>query len=206
GPCTVGSRGAPWLGTVGGPMTEFDARTYWEERLSRHYTDEGVGFLGLAEAYNGWMYRVRRRVFSAEMRRLLPDRSAQRVLDVGSGTGFWIDCWHELGVPRVTGSDLTEVAVANLQARHPGDRFVRFDLGGQGDPFGDERFTVVTAIDVLYHVVDDRLYEQALANAFRLLEPGGYFVFTENFLHGDAVRIPHQASRSLSEIESTLTG
>ena len=184
----------------------FDPRGYWEDRLARHYTHEGVGFLGLAEAYNAWMYRVRRRVFTAEAGRLFADARGQRVLDIGSGTGFYIDRWHEVGVTRVTGSDLTDVAVANLRARHANDEFVRFDVGDEGHPFGDQRFTIVTAMDVLYHLVDDRRYAQALSNVFELLEPAGCFVFTENFVHGDAVRVPHQVSRSLHEIEQAATG
>ncbi len=47
-------------------MGTFDPRRYWEERLARHYTHEGVGYLGLAESYNAWRYRVRRRVFMKE--------------------------------------------------------------------------------------------------------------------------------------------
>jgi SAM-dependent methyltransferase len=186
-------------------MTAFDPRGYWEERLARHYTHEGVGFLGLAEAYNRWMYRVRGRVFTTEAGRLVRDASRQRVLDIGSGTGFYIDRWHEVGVGHVTGSDLTDVAVANLRRRHPTDTFARFDVGEEGHPFGSARFSVVTAMDVLYHVVDDRRFAHAFANVFQLLEPGGYFVFSENFVHGEAVRIPHQASRSLGEIERAAT-
>ena len=151
------------------------------------------------------MYRVRRRVFTTEAGRLFADASGQRVLDIGSGTGFYIDRWHDVGMARVTGSDLTDVAVANLRGRHPNDRFERFDVGEEGHPFGDERFTIVTAMDVLYHLVDDRRFMRAFSNVFELLEPAGYFVFTENFVHGDAVRVPHQASRSLQEIERAAT-
>ncbi len=58
----------------------------------------------------------------------------------------------------MTGADLTDVAVANLRRRHSTDTFVRFDVGDEAHPFGDERFTLVTAMDVLYHVVDDRRF------------------------------------------------
>ena len=47
--------------------TSFDPRAYWEERLGRRPGREGVGHAGLGEGLNGWMYRVRRRVFLREL-------------------------------------------------------------------------------------------------------------------------------------------
>jgi SAM-dependent methyltransferase len=185
-------------------MTGFEPRGYWEQRLSEHYTLDGVGYLGLGEGFNRWMYRIRRHVFLREARRCFSDPRALRVLDIGSGTGFYIDRWHELGVARVTGSDLTEVAVANLQRRNPLDAFLAFDVGGDEHPFGTARFAAVSMMDVLFHVVDDGRFRRAFTNVFALLEPGGVLIFSENFVHGDAIRLPHQASRSLREIEQAV--
>ena len=185
-------------------MSAFDPRGYWEERLSRQYTLGGVGYLGLAESYNAWMYRVRREVFVREVRRLPVSPPALRVLDVGSGTGFYVDCWHEVEAGSVTGSDLTDVAVENLRRAHPGDVFARFDVGGDESPFGDQRFDAVSMMDVLFHIVDDERFRRAFRTVLDLLAPGGYLLFSDNFLHGEAVRIPHQASRSLAEIEAAV--
>jgi SAM-dependent methyltransferase len=185
-------------------MTAFDPRSYWEQRLSEHYTLDGVGYLGLGEGFNRWMYRVRRHVFLREARRLFSDPRELRVLDVGSGTGFYLDRWHELGVASVTGSDLTQVAVVNLQQRNPLDAIAAFDVGGDDHPFGSTRFAAVSMMDVLFHVVDDQRFRRAFTSVFELLEPGGVLIFSENFLHGDAIRLPHQASRSLREIDQSL--
>ena len=183
--------------------TSVDPREYWETRLARHYTADGVGYLGLGVPFNKWMYRVRRRVFLDEVRRALPDTSGIEVLDIGSGTGFYVDMWHELGVPRLTGSDLTDVAVENLRRRYPMDQFVQLDIGGRFT-LSDQQITAISMMDVLYHIVDDEHYRKAVANIFQALRPGGLFIFTENFVRDNAVRIPHQASRTLSDIEHTL--
>src|SRR5215217_7388946 len=111
-------------------MSGFDARAYWERRLSEQFTLDGVGYAGLGRSFNAWMYRVRRRVFLQTVKPLLNDPAATDVLDIGSGTGFYVDRWHELGVRSLTGSDLTDTAMARLTDRYPGDRFVRFDAGG----------------------------------------------------------------------------
>ena len=184
-----------------GEQTAFDARGYWEQRLASQYTLGGVGYLGLGEGFNAWAYRVRRHVFLREVRALLPDPGAVRVLDIGSGTGFYLDRWHEIGVQRVLARTSPTTAVGNLRARRPGDTIVRFDAGDEDLPFGGVRFDAVSMMDVLYHVVDDARSRRAFVNIAALLEPGGVFVFSENFLHGEPIRLPHQASRTLGEIE-----
>ena len=58
--------------------TTFDPRGYWEQRLSEHYTLGGVGYLGLGEGFNDWMYRVRRHVFLKRFAGSSPIRRAAR--------------------------------------------------------------------------------------------------------------------------------
>jgi SAM-dependent methyltransferase len=181
--------------------TRFDARAYWESRLSAGFDPDGVGYIGLGVSFNRWMYRVRRRMFLRAISARL-DPSTARVLDIGSGTGFYIDRWHELGVSSVTGSDLTAIAVRRLELRYPHDRVLRLDVGGSDLP--DDRFTHISAMDVLYHVVDDAHYERAFSNLSRLLEPGGLLVFSENFIHADATSTEHQVSRRMDRIESIV--
>ena len=102
-------------------------RSYWEGRLSDAYSLDGVGWRGLGEPFNRWMYRVRRRLFLRRMRPLVKGR-APDVLDVGSGTGFYVERWLELGAGSVTGSDITSTAVERLSARFPGQEFRRLDV------------------------------------------------------------------------------
>jgi SAM-dependent methyltransferase len=127
-----------------------------------------------------------------------------RVLDVGSGTGFYIDRWHELGVSSVTGADLTETAVERLRHRYPDDRFVRFDVTEAGAPLEPGSFELVSAMDVLFHIVDDEGFARAFETLFSLVAPGGRLVFSDNFLHGPAQRARHQVSRPLEDIEAAV--
>jgi SAM-dependent methyltransferase len=186
-------------------VADFDENTYWEQRLGERYELESVGCTGLGGALNAWMYRVRRRVFLAELRRLgLAGRPELRALDIGSGTGFYVERWHELGVREVTGSDLTTVAIEQLRRRFPTDRFERFDVGGEELPFAAGNFDAISALDVLFHIVDDERFARAIRNLHTLLVPGGTFVFSDNFVHGDSVRVRHQASRPLETIEAIV--
>jgi SAM-dependent methyltransferase len=184
-------------------MDAFDARSYWETRLAETYSLDGVGWAGMGRAFNTWMYRVRRHVFLRETRALLPQPGALDVLDIGSGTGFYVDRWRELGVRSVTGSDLTETAVERLRERFPAGAFLRMDVG-DATPATDQRFDVVSAFDVLFHIVDDARFAQALRNVGALLRPGGWFLFSDNFLHAGTLRSRHQVSRSLDDITRDL--
>ena len=196
-------------------MTErFSARDYWQSRLSQSYSLQGVGYQRLGKSFNQWMYRVRARVFARVAHRLGVDWTGARVLDVGSGTGFYVEQWHRLGVPRVVGVDITSKAVAELQTRFPGDEFLEADVGAvdglrltaHGSPLTSHvsRLTAVSAMDVLFHIVDDDSYRRAFVNIADSLSPGGWFLWSDNFLHHDTERVAHQASRSLAESEDAV--
>jgi SAM-dependent methyltransferase len=185
-------------------MSGFDAREYWERRLADTYTLDGVGYAGLGRAFNGWMYKVRRAVFLRAVRDAWQPPPDAPVLDIGSGTGFYVDRWHELGIRQVTGSDITDTAVGRLRERYPQDRFERFDAGGAELPFAPGSFEAISAIDILFHIVGDEPFRRAFANVAELLAPGGLFFFTDNFIHRGAERVTHQVSRPLGEIEGIV--
>jgi SAM-dependent methyltransferase len=180
----------------------FDAKRYWSNRLEQTFSLEGVGYLGLGEEYNRWMYAVRRSVFRSAVRGLI-DPPRGRILDVGSGTGFYVKLWRELGARDVTGSDLTAVAVEQLTRRFPEASFRVLDLT-QPLAADQERFDAISAMDVLFHIVDDDGYARAIDNLGRMLAPGGILVFTENLPHGRTDRGEHQTSRSLESVSSLL--
>lgn len=189
-------------------MTDpFRVRDYWESRLRQSYSLQGVGYQRLGTQYNKWMYRLRARVFQRVARGLGVDWSSARVLDVGSGTGFYVDQWHRLGVPKVVGLDITAVAVEELRRRFPGDQFEQRDVGTEltGDArLATRDFDVVSAMDVLFHIVDDAAYGQAFRTVASLLTPGGWFIWSDNFLRHGTERVTHQVSRSLADSERAV--
>ncbi len=177
---------------------------YWEDRLRQGPSAETVGFIGLGTNYNEWMYRVRKQVFSRRIRALGIDLGRAAVLDIGSGSGFYVDAWKSLGIKSIVGCDITSVAVNKLRQRHPHHEFYQVDISGDLGELGRYRFDVISAFDVLFHITDDAGFQRAIRNVDSLLRPGGYFVFSENFLHGRTVRGPHQVSRSLTDIETAV--
>ncbi len=126
------------------------------------------------------------------------------MLDVGAGTGFYVERWAEAGVKNITGADITQVVVEQLAQKFPAYHFVEADIGADVSMLPGQPFDAVSAFDVLYHIVDDALYARAFHNIYSLLRPGGYFVFSDNFLHGETQRGRHQVSRSLPVIEGLV--
>ncbi len=184
-------------------MTVVDEeRRYWENRLGPDIPLHAVGYLGLSNAFVSWLYRLRTRRFLGMARKVALANS--RVLDIGSGGGFFVDLWQRLGVARVTASDITQTSVNALRRRFTGIEAVQMDFGSDSIPLRPESFDAISVIDVFHHIVDDEHYERAIRNCAMLLKPGGTLIFTENFLHGPAFRAPHMTSRPLDQIEKIL--
>jgi len=102
--------------------------------------------------------------------RHLPDRSPLRILDVGGGPGAYatwlVDLGHEVHLV-----DPVELHVR--QAREADPRIVAEVGDGRDLQHDDQSFDVVLLFGPLYHLIDrgDRL--RVLAEARRVLEPGG---------------------------------
>ncbi|WP_028650086.1 bifunctional 2-polyprenyl-6-hydroxyphenol methylase/3-demethylubiquinol 3-O-methyltransferase UbiG [Nocardiopsis sp. CNT312] len=177
-----------------------ELRDFWERRLEGDWTESGVGYRALGRPFNRWMYRVREEVFLREAARLAP--RGHSVLDVGSGTGFYIRLWERLGAGDITGCDMTDAAVARLRGRFPDHRFVRQDVSDL-DAFDTDAFDTASCMDVLFHITDDDRYARAFRELARVLRPGGYLVVSENCLQRPEQRGEHQVNRTLEWIGAT---
>jgi 16S rRNA G527 N7-methylase RsmG len=72
---------------------EFQPKSYWENRIQINFNLKGVGDIGLPETYNHRLYDIRRYTFRRALKSISLDAAKARVLDVGSGTGFYIQQW-----------------------------------------------------------------------------------------------------------------
>lgn len=183
---------------------KFDPEAYWEgmHRESRGFA--AVGFAGLGVGFNKWMYRVRRAVVRRALRRAAVSIDGASVLDVGAGSGFYVRMWLNLGAAHVTGIDLSEAAVDRLRAEFPAAEFARDDIAEPSPATRGRHYDLVSAFDVLFHIVDDERFARAIENIADLTQPGGHLLLSDNFLHGPPIRGRHQVSRSLAEIDEIL--
>jgi predicted TPR repeat methyltransferase len=138
------------------------------------------------------------------MKSLGIDFSTTNILDIGSGTGFYIKRWKQLRVKSITGSDITLVAVEKLKSGFPHDEFFQMDIGDDSAGLHQYRYDIISAFDVLFHIMDDHQFEKALQNISILLKPGGLFLFSDNFLHKKPEKAFDQVNRSLKSIIQVL--
>jgi len=178
----------------------YEPREFWQRRLSEHFDLRGAGESGLPLAYNRACYALRRSVLDRALREAGAALAGRTVLDVGCGTGFFTAYYLEHGA-RVTGLDIAPVAVERLAARHPEARFLLADVS---EAALTERFDLVNAFDVLYHITDDARWERAVRHLAAAVAPGGLLLVTDTFaaLGGLAA---HNQSRPLARYQALLS-
>ena len=115
----------------------------------------GVGWLGLGEPFNRWMYRVRRWAFLRRIGPLLRGRPPE-VLDVGTGSGFYVERWAGARArARSRGPTSPTPRSDRLRQRFPGHevRPARHRPRTARSPGG--AFDAISAMDMLFHITDD---------------------------------------------------
>ena len=101
------------------------------------------------------------------------------------------------------GPDLTGVAVERLRYLFPEVPFEQLDISGDRPELGGP-YDAISAIDVLFHIVDDEGYARAFRNLADVVDPWRAPGFhREPAARRDTAR-RYQTSRSLDEVEGPL--
>jgi methionine biosynthesis protein MetW len=138
--------------------------------LDEGATERARGDPGCAGEY--WTYVERARLQA--IRRVLPHRAFDRVLDVGCGRGeFSLGLARMLGLSGIQGVDGSGQAVAEARARGIPASVV--DLNHDPLPFEAASMDLVLMLETLEHLED---VEHCLDEIRRVLAPGGSLVVT----------------------------
>lgn len=120
------------------------------------------------DAYSRWVHEglATRRV--RETLEAIPI-SPSSLLDYGCGQGKWTELLKRLyPSAKITGIDVSQVAVEKAAHKYPECRFLSFD--GERAPLDDEGFDLIFTFHVLEHVLD---VHESISDISRLLKPGG---------------------------------
>lgn len=176
----------------------FDPRQYWEDRLQKHCDQEGVGCEGRSATLNQFVYRAKTRAINRALSKLplALTSSNLRMLDIGAGTGFWIDYFLAKGIKSITAVDIAPAAVKFLKEKYCSLETMNFicaDAGGNEFSEGvRSMFGLVIAMDVLYHIIENEKFCATIRNIARALEPGGYLFLTDILSSSKEAMSPQQ--------------
>ena len=126
------------------------------------------------------LYSAAERSWSEWLMEQVPRAGVRAVLDIGCGTGGLLRQMAAAGIgERWVGVDQSDAMVQKAQALadEPGLTIEYRRADTLDPPSDEERFDLVCACHMLYHVPD---IDAALANCARLLAPGGTFLGTTN--------------------------
>ena len=183
----------------------FDPRQYWEARISANPNLRGTGHRAFSIEYNTWLYRAQHDCLNELLALSGVETAGRRVLDVGSGVGFYVDYFLNQGARSVVGIDIAPSSVNLLRHQYPTGRFVLADIAGSVDSIGGP-FDIVSMMNVMFHVLDDERFDRALCNACGLLPPKGVLVVSDTFSRSWIPRARHTRFRHLRSYEPILAG
>jgi len=92
---------------------------------------------------------------------------AKTILEVGSGTGFWLNLLHQTG-GKLFGLDFS-LGMLRQSKGQPAPLFLSRGLGTQL-PYRSSAFDLIYCVDAIHHFGDHRAF---INEAYRLLTPGG---------------------------------
>lgn len=185
-------------------MTQtLDTRRYWERRLQSNLSLRGTGHRAFGIAYNQVMYQAQTDTLDGLLMRHQITIQNKHILDVGSGTGFFIDYFSNQGARSIVGSDLAATSVEYLHDTFPQFQFVQCDVAEAHLPFTQE-FDLISCISVLYHVVEDWRFERALHNLCTGITSGGYLLLSDTFRRSQIPTGWHARFRTRKEYEKVL--
>ncbi len=179
-----------------------DTTQYWIDRHQR-LSDRlaSVGDVRRTEDENTTLYAWKKREVFDVLRAIgLTDLRNLSLLDAGCGNGVVSELFWALGAD-VSGVDVSDDALRQAALRVPLGTFHRsplmsFDLHREYD--------IVFCADVLYHVVDDADWKQALERLVRHTSPGGYLFVLEHLREREDWPARHVHHRTLPVYQQAL--
>ncbi len=161
--------------------TQFDSQPFWSRRLEEQPALTGTGTAPFGPLYQRWLYKLKEVAIKKLLRPYRDRLQSAEVLNVGCGTGYFEPFFARYGAGHVTGVDFVKSAIETLRRKHTPYEYLTADIS---EPLPEDligrTFNLVTAIDVLYHIVDESSYRAALGNLCRLCHPqGGLLLWTD---------------------------
>ncbi|MBU0477491.1 class I SAM-dependent methyltransferase [bacterium] len=184
---------------------KYNAKNYWEKRLSEGFDLSRVGHISFSKHYNNFLYKAKLRALKKALLLHGIEIFHKTVCDIGCGTGFFVNFYHSKKAKSITGFDITAISIGNLKRKYPNYRFFQKDISSSSLMLNaSQKFDILNVFDVLYHITDDKAFGQALANISSLSGANGFIFITDSFGSQDMDIASHVKLRSKDIYEDIL--
>jgi len=102
------------------------------------------------------------------------------VLDIGPGTGHWIDFYKGVYGFSVDAIEFSNVAAERLASKYDDVSIFHMDVVDH-NPNLVAKYDVINAIGVMFHIIDDTKWGQAVKNLLTYLKDGGILIVGGDF-------------------------
>lgn len=186
-----------------GPVEEvpYDGRTFFESFYKANIEGQPKDYMtayGLTEPEAAFHYNcVENSIIRAILRRTPPPPNAMtrawraamqqsqiRLLDIGTGTGHWIDFMRStFFAQQCYAVEITDQMCQFLRQKYAEDKVSVLQHDVSSPDFGpdllDGPVDYITAIGILFHIVDDAAWIQTVENLSKCLKPKGLLLVGE---------------------------
>jgi hypothetical protein len=113
------------------------------------------------------------------------------IMDIGSGSGHWIDFYKSLEPKTISGMDIALSSFNHLKNKYSEDSSIKIYQGKALEVIGklDAHYDIVNAVGVMFHLVDDGEWENTIDAIGKITKKGGIFVIGGHFGFLDGLNV-----------------
>ena len=158
-------------------------------------------YIGYSKVNQKELEGIQRERWKKQFKRLLPENQNLKVLDIGTGPGFFTIILEELGYSNITGVDysykMLEVARENIKTYGKENSSIQLmQMDAQNLEFEPESFDIIVSRNLTWNLEKP---QQAYSEWLRVLKPkGALFIFDANwyaFLQNESLEKEFEAKR-----------
>ncbi|MBU1164536.1 class I SAM-dependent methyltransferase [Patescibacteria group bacterium] len=158
----------------------YSNENFWNERLKKSFDLQGVGNRSFSKRYNQYLYRLQEIATIRLFNKLGIVIQNKEVINIASGVGYFDNYFKQLGAAKVVGTDISEYAVSKLKKIYPQNQYYQFDISKNlPADLENKKFDIVTAYNVLFHIIEDDAFNQSISNIKKLVQDDGYIIITD---------------------------
>lgn len=169
---------------------------YWDDRYKKHGVKHSTsGNISYSDQYNSWIFKRKREVMENILSNIKPQTSS--ILDIGCGSGYWIDYFLKKEFYLIRGIDISNIATKHLSKQYKPYKHVSFECLNVSIPDLSPlpSFDIVNAWDIIFHIIEDDKAINAIKFMHGSLTKYGILILTDqlgrdyNALNSEHVRV-----------------